>query len=52
MFNRFTSPCTDEYLLNEYRFGFFEQEHVVEEFKANAALVIKPLAEIFPGYYN
>jgi exodeoxyribonuclease V gamma subunit len=52
LFNRFTGPCTDEYLVSEYRFGFFEREDVVEEFKANAALVIKPLAEIFPDYYN
>ncbi len=48
----FTIPCDDEYLLNEYRTGFFHEAGIVERYKAAATLLLTPLVEVFPEYYK
>jgi exodeoxyribonuclease V gamma subunit len=45
-------PCDDQYLINEYRNGYFKSVDLVEQFKENGEKLIKPLAELFPGYYE
>ncbi|MEJ7767318.1 MAG: exodeoxyribonuclease V subunit gamma [Chitinophagaceae bacterium] len=45
-------PCTDQYLLNEMNNGYFRSADIVERYKENAVLLVKPLGEMFPGYYE
>jgi exodeoxyribonuclease V gamma subunit len=40
-------PCDDQYLLNEYDMGFFEQEGIFEEFLKNSAMVMSETFSLF-----
>jgi exodeoxyribonuclease V gamma subunit len=48
----FGYECTDQYLLNEYKSGYFNQEGLVEEYKTIAEKLLVPMQELFPGYWN
>lgn len=43
---------SDRYVMNEYENGYFEQEGLAERYKQLCERLVKPLAEIFPDYYN
>lgn len=51
-FHSSRNPCDDQYLLNEYHSGYFKSAGIVERYKENAEKLIKPLAAIFPGYFE
>jgi len=40
-------PCGDQYLLNEYDMGFFEQEGMFEEYLKNSEMVISAAFRLF-----
>lgn len=40
-------PCGDQYLLNEYDLGFFEQEGMFEEYLKNSEIVISEAFRLF-----
>ncbi|TCK85112.1 exodeoxyribonuclease V subunit gamma [Albibacterium bauzanense] len=40
-------PCGDQYLLNEYDLGFFEQEGMFEEYLSNSEMVISAAFRLF-----
>lgn len=42
----------DPYITLEYKNGFFAHESVLESYKAICELVIVPLGELLPGYYD
>jgi exodeoxyribonuclease V gamma subunit len=42
----------DLYIVPEYEKGYFEQEGILEKYKAIALQVLLPLAELFPRYYD
>jgi exodeoxyribonuclease V gamma subunit len=42
----------DPYILPEYNKGFYDQEEVLEQYKAIAMHILVPLEEVFPGYYD
>lgn len=44
--------CDDQYLTNEYQNGYFKSSDILERFKMNGEKLIKPLAELFPAYFN
>jgi exodeoxyribonuclease V gamma subunit len=48
----FNSRKADPYLLKEYDNGFFGRAAFIEQFKANSAQVIAPLAGVFPDYFK
>ncbi|RBL93310.1 exodeoxyribonuclease V subunit gamma [Chitinophaga flava] len=50
--NNYQYPCNDNYIMQEYEKGFFEEEHVLAAYKRACELLIVPLAEIFPDYYD
>ena len=52
LINNFNYPCDDRYLLNEYSNGLFNTEEAATQFKSNCELLVEPLAELFPDYYN
>lgn len=52
LFNNFSFPCDDQYLLNEYKNGSFNNDEVVLQFKSNCELLVEPLADLFPGYFK
>ncbi len=41
----------DDYVLNEYNAGFFEEIDILKRYKVNAECLLKPLAGFFAGYY-
>ncbi|WP_291906649.1 exodeoxyribonuclease V subunit gamma [Chitinophaga sp. CB10] len=43
---------SDRYVMNEYENGYFEQEGLAERYKQLCERLVRPLAEIFPDYYN
>ncbi len=45
-------PCNDNYILNEFKKGYFSEENVLEWYKSNCMLLLKPLAEVFTGFYT
>lgn len=49
--NGFIFPCTDPYVMPEYRRGYFAEEGRMEEFKVICEKIIVPLPEFFPGYF-
>lgn len=48
---RNNASSTDQYLRNEYENGFFHSADFMQRYKAVAEVLVKPLAEIFAGYY-
>lgn len=42
----------EECIQNEYQNGFFDDELKFEEYKQNAAIILKPVETIFADYYN
>jgi exodeoxyribonuclease V gamma subunit len=50
--NNYSFPFTDKYIINEYNNGFFDCEDAFEDFKANCQLLLTPLTELFPTYYQ
>lgn len=50
--DNFRYPCTDTYILNEYNTGFFKDNVVLDFYKSNCEILLKPLAELFPAFYN
>lgn len=50
--NNYNFPFTDKYIINEYNDGFFDCEDAFEDFKANCQLLLTPLTELFPTYYQ
>ncbi|HZG25999.1 MAG TPA: hypothetical protein VEZ17_15535, partial [Chitinophagaceae bacterium] len=50
-FENYRFPCTDRYLMNEFKNRFFQGPDIVSRYKSNALLLVKPLGEMFPGYY-
>ncbi len=52
LFNNHKFPTNDKYLIREYQNGYFESPDVVERFKMTGQKLIKPWAELFPGYFN
>jgi exodeoxyribonuclease V gamma subunit len=50
--NNFLFPCDDQYLINEYKSGYFKSADLVEQFKENGEMLIKPLANLYPEYYD
>ncbi|MEO6914263.1 MAG: exodeoxyribonuclease V subunit gamma [Chitinophagaceae bacterium] len=45
-------PSHDTYLLNEEEAGFFEEDDFLGKYKANVELLILPLIDFFPGYFE
>lgn len=45
-------PCTDPYIMRVYEKGFFRDESVLNDYKANCALLLTPLTQLFPAYYQ
>lgn len=52
LIDNYNYKSSDQYLLNEYHNGFFKRENIVENYKANAEKLIKPLGNMFPGYFE
>gem|GEM_PF-5560069 len=50
--NSYPFPCTDAYVMREWGNGFFKREGVFEEYKMVAEMLLSPLADIFPDYYQ
>jgi exodeoxyribonuclease V gamma subunit len=50
--NNYNFPCRDEYYINEYANGFYQQPNVLDNYKANAELLLRPLEALFPTYYD
>ncbi|KAA8485350.1 DNA helicase/exodeoxyribonuclease V gamma subunit [Arcticibacter tournemirensis] len=50
--NSYPFPCTDAYVMREAGNGFYKREGVFEEYKMAAEMLLLPLADIFPGYYQ
>jgi exodeoxyribonuclease V gamma subunit len=48
----FGYDCDDNYLLKEYANGIFNKELALKNFKVNCELLLKPLAQLFPSFYN
>jgi exodeoxyribonuclease V gamma subunit len=44
-------PCTDPYIMPEYSRGYFEQEGVMESFKAIYIRIYVPLPELLPDFF-
>lgn len=44
--------CRDPYILREFARGFFNGTHVLDDYKKVASVLVKPLAEVFPQYYQ
>ncbi len=51
-FHNFEFPCDDQYLLNEYQKGFFHSGNIVQHYQSNAQILIEPLGDMFPGYFQ
>jgi exodeoxyribonuclease V gamma subunit len=51
-FNSDNNSSADEYLLHEEAFGFFEEPGIVERMQAAGEVLIKSLADFYPGYYK
>ena len=51
-FNSDNNSSPDEYLLHEKAFGFFEEPGIVERMQAAGEVLIKPLADFYPGYFK
>jgi exodeoxyribonuclease V gamma subunit len=50
--NRFGGTYADKYILNEYENGFFNAPGAFSEYKQHCELLLKPLAHLFPGYFD
>ena len=50
LFGNSTFPCTDPYLLRQKGLGFFENK--TDSFQRYAELLLLPLLEIFPAYFE
>lgn len=50
--DNYNFPCTDQYILNEYQNGFFNNQDVLNDYKSACGVLLNPLAEIFPSYYQ
>ena len=48
----FGYDCDDNYLLKENANGIFKQEIALKNFKANCEILLKPLEQLFPSFYN
>jgi len=49
--NNFKAPCSDPYIMAEYRKGYFNDEEKLEEFKAICQQIINPLPQFFSDYF-
>jgi exodeoxyribonuclease V gamma subunit len=49
--DNYTFPCTDTYIMNEWSKGSYNEPGILEWYKHNCTLLLKPLTEIFPTYY-
>lgn len=49
--NNYKNPCSDPYLMTEYRKGYFNDEEKLEEFKAICQHILNPLSRFYPLYY-
>ena len=50
--NNYMFPGTDHYILKEYGNGFYEEEGVMERYKSQCELLLKPLSLLFPEFYK
>ncbi len=49
--NNYVVPCNNKYIMHEYENGFFIGPQVLEKYKHAARILLKPLDELFPGYF-
>ncbi len=50
--NNYLFPSQDNYIMKEYGNGFFEEADILERFKSQCDLLLKPLADLFPDFYK
>lgn len=48
----YQNPCTDRYIMNEFRKGYFNSYNVFEEYMEAARKLLVPLPEFIPSYFN
>ncbi|MES2890743.1 MAG: exodeoxyribonuclease V subunit gamma [Bacteroidota bacterium] len=50
--NNYKMPSNDPYILKEFGSGYFEELDILDRYKSSCELLLKPLARIFPGFYD
>lgn len=50
VFDNYNFSCSDSYGLAEYKKGLYHGREMLEWYKSNCEHLLKPLAEVFPGY--
>jgi exodeoxyribonuclease V gamma subunit len=48
--NDYNFPCTDKYIMAEYKKGYFNSAEKMEQFKTICQQIIVPLPQFFPDY--